>query len=377
MKRLSSFLLIFVLLISANAQTGSKSLLHVQQARTFKQGWLVAGTELSFFTKLGSFIGEAPTNVAAANWWAVTNNIVLTYGIFDNLDLTAAVRLYQDINRRPTPGYNLPDDIFLNLKAGSFAFGGRKFYGSGMFKLRIPTAETPNYLFREYTSNKVEYGFMAAFSYHIDPYLPDRSFSTHLNIGWYNHNDAGSVVYTAKNGTEQKARFNATELQYGLGFIYPVGEVEFMLEAHGINYIEQPDTMVFSRENWGYVTPSIRYRPYSWLRADFGVDISFSSKDITTSGVPDPRLTLDVPAYSDWRVHMGLSFTILPVGSTAQTAEEIERDRFNQRIDFFQSIIEDRERAEKVQEELDRLKREREEAEKELEELKQILEEEG
>ena len=57
--------------------------------------------------------------------------------------------------------------------------------------------------------------------------------------------------------------------------------------------------------------------------------------------------------------------------------EEIERDRFNKRVDFFQSIIEDRDRAERVQEELDRLKREREEAEKELEELKQILEEEG
>ena len=74
---------------------------------------------------------------------------------------------------------------------------------------------------------------------------------------------------------------------------------------------------------------------------------------------------------------MGLHFTLLPIGTTAQTPGEMERDRFNQRVDFFQSIIEDRDRAERVQEELDRLKREREEAEKELEELKQILEEEG
>ena len=95
-----------------------------------------------------------------------------------------------------------------------------------------------------------------------------------------------------------------------------------MLEAHGINNIEQPDTMVFSRENWGYVTPSIRYRPYSWLRADFGVDISYSTKDVSTAGVPDPRLNLDLPAYSDWRVHMGLFFTILPVGTMAQNGQK-------------------------------------------------------
>ncbi len=376
MKRLSSLLLVMLFIISVNAQTGSKSLMHVQTARTYNGGWLVAGTDLSFFTKLGSFIGEAPTDLAAANYWLVSNNITLTYGIIDNLDLTAALRLYQDTNR---PGeYNLPDDLFLNLKAGSFAFGGRRFYGSGMFKMRIGLGDTHNYLFQEYASGAMEYGVMAAFSYHVDPYLPDRSFSTHLNVGWYNHNDAGQVVYVDKRGNnEQKARFNATEIQYGLGFVYPVGEVDFMLEVHGINYIEQPDTMVYSRENWGYVTPSVRYKPYNWLRADFGVDISFSSKDITTTGVPDPRLTLDLPAYADWRVHMGLFFTILPVGSKTQTAEQVERDRFNQRVDFFQSIIEDRERAERVQEELDRLKQEREEAEKELEELKQILEEEG
>jgi len=374
MKKLSLLLLVLLLIISVNAQTGSKSLIHVQTARTFSQGWLVAGTDLSFFTKLGTNI-LAPTN-QAANWWLVSNNIILTYGIIDNLDLTAALRLYQDTNR---PGeYNLPDDIFLNLKAGSFAFGGRRFYGSGMLKMRIGTGETPNYIFQEYASGGVEYGVMAALSYHVDPYLPDRSFSTHLNIGWYSHNDAGKIVYEDSRGqNQQKASFNATELQYGLGFVYPVGEVDFMLEVHGVNYIEQPDTMVYSRENWGYVTPSVRYKPFHWLRADFGVDVSISSQENTTSGVKDPRSALDLPTYADWRVHMGLHFTLLPIGTTAQTPGEMERDRFNQRVDFFQSIIEDRDRAERVQEELDRLKREREEAEKELEELKQILEEEG
>ena len=204
MKRLSSFLLIFVLFISANAQTGSKSLLHVQQARTFKQGWLVGGTELSFFTKLGSFIVESPSDAPSVNYWTVTNNIVLTYGIIDNLDLTAALRLYQDTN---LPGeYNLPDDIFLNLKTGSFAFGGRKFYGSAMLKMRIGTGEVPNYIFRGIFQrwSRIWYNGGVIVPRRI-PYLPDRSFSTHLNLGWYSHNDAGKTVYNSY-GFEEVAR---------------------------------------------------------------------------------------------------------------------------------------------------------------------------
>ena len=42
---------------------------------------------------------------------------------------------------------------------------------------------------------------------------------------------------------------------------------------------------------------------------------------------------------------------------------------------FFQKIVEERQRSEDVQEELDRLKDERKEAERELEELKQIMDE--
>ena len=375
MKRLSSVFLVLVMVFSVSAQTGSKSMIHVHTGKTFEKGRLEAGTDLSFFTKLGEFLTDAPSNVAAANYWVVSNNIVVTYGIIDNLDFTAALRLYQDTNR--SGEYNLPDDIFLTLKTGSFAFAGRHLYGAFMANFRIGTGDTPNYLFQEYSSGGMEYGVKGALSYYLDPYLPERSFSTHLNLGWYSHNDAGKVVYTDKVGREQKARFNATELQYGLGFIYPVGEIDFMLEVHGINYIDQPDTMVYSRGNWGYITPAIRYKPYEWLMADFGVDISISDKTNYTSGVSDPRANLSLPAYSDWRIYMGLNFKILPIGTSYASPEEMQRDRFNKRIDFFQSIIEDRDRAERVQEELDRLKKEREEAEKELEELKQILEEQG
>ena len=89
------------------------------------------------------------------------------------------------------------------------------------------------------------------------------------------------------------------------------------------------------------------------------------------------QTNLRTPMYVPWRVQLGLNFKILPLPTGPGSPAEIEREQFKKRVDFFQSIIEERERVEEVQEELDQLKREREKAEKELEELKQILDEEG
>ena len=55
----------------------------------------------------------------------------------------------------------------------------------------------------------------------------------------------------------------------------------------------------------------------------------------------------------------------------------VQQKQFNKRVEFFQEIIEEREKSENIKEELDKLQDEREAAEQELEELKQILEEEG
>jgi hypothetical protein len=379
MKRLSSLVILLLFASIALAQTpttGSWSLLHTHTARTFEQGRLEIYTDLNFYTQLGDFLGSAPADFAAVNYWVVASDVFVSYGIINNLDMSLGIRLYQDTNRENTA--NIPDDLFLTLKTGSFELGTRHLYGAGLVNFRFPTAELWNYPFVEYNSGNVEFGLMGAFSYYADPYLLSRKFSTHLNIGWYNHNDAGTPVYKSETRkTEQKARFNASKLQYGLGFVYPVGMVDFMLEVNGISWIQQPDTMVYGREDFTYVTPAIRYKPYRWLYADLGVDIRISSDVDETRGVPKPTTELDLPNYAAWKAWVDLKFTIFPLAPAEKTPEEVERDRFNKRVDFFQNIIEERERIDNVQEELDRLKREREEAEKELEELKQILEEEG
>lgn len=374
MKKLSILVLVFLMVgvVTAQLPNGSNSLVHTQSARTFDKGRLEIHSSMNFYTKLADYIGDPslkPAEFNANNMWLVAGDLALTYGMTDHFDITIAPRIYQDTHY--SNEYNLPDDIFLMLKAGSFAFAQRKMHGAFMGTFRFPTGEVHNYPHTEYASGAVEYGFSGALSYFMDPYLPERAFSTHLNLGWWNYNEAGEEVYKTQTATK-----NSSALHYGLGFTYPTGMFDYRLEINGLNYIEQPDTMVYSRESWIYLTPSIRYKALQWLSFDLGVDVRISSDSDESKGIPQ-RSRFDLPNYAAWKVFMGLNLTVLPLTSVSKSSAEVEKEEFNKRVEFFQQIIEERQRTEDIQEELDRLKEEREAAEEELEELKQILEEEG
>jgi hypothetical protein len=374
MKKISLIMLLILLFmvtgIYSQAPTGSNSLMHIQTARTFDAGRFELKSDLNFYTKLSENLGNlSPDNFQSVNFWVVNSGLALTFGATDHFDITVAPGIYQDTNL----GGNLPDDIRLFLKIGSFDFANRHMYWATQLGTRFPIGEYHNYPFTYYAGPSVEYGLSGFLSYYSDPYLPDRSFSTHLNIGFWNHNEAGEKIWRSLTSS-----VNSVALTYGIGLVYPTDLFNFQLEFTGLTYIEQPDQYVFSREDWMYVTPGIKYKPLSWLDVNFGVDIRVS-EDVDES---IPRIQQDyndrgLPNYAAWKAHLGLEITILPITSSSSSSTQVEREQFNQRVEFFQQIIEDRERSENIKEELDKLKEERESAEQELEELKQILEEEG
>ena len=75
----------------------------------------------------------------AANYWLVNSSLALTYGITENFDITVAPGLYQDTHSKNE--YNLPDDIRLFLKAGSFDFAQRQLYFAGQLGFKFPVGE--------------------------------------------------------------------------------------------------------------------------------------------------------------------------------------------------------------------------------------------
>ena len=373
MKRISQILLINLLmftLVFSQAPNGSKSLLHLQTGRTFDEGRFEIRSDLNFFTKLAENAANLnPASFKAANYWLVNSGLALSYGITDNFDLTVAPGIYQDTHT--SNEYNLPDDIRVALKAGSFDFAERKMYGAFGIGIKFPVGEDHNYPFTYYSSGAIEYGINGALSYYVDPYLPDRSLSLHLNLGWWNHNEAGKEVWK-----KLTSNVNSQELQYGVGALYPTEMFDFMLELTGAHFLTQPEKFVFGREDWMYVTPTVRYKPLGWVNFNFGIDILASGSKDESVGLPVFE-NIGLPNYSKWKAHIGIELTILPITAGSMSSSQIQRNQFNQRVEFFQKIIEEREKSENIKEELDKLKEERESAEKELEELKQILEEEG
>jgi hypothetical protein len=367
----------FIVQLYGQLPNGSRSLIFTQTARTFEKGRLEVHSNMNFFTKVTDFVGQGtkPLDFSAVNYWLVNGNLAITYGITDHFDFTVAPQIYQDTHAENE--YNLPGDIFLLFKAGSFAFGDRHMYGSGLIGVRLPTGEEHNYPFTEYASGAVEYGIGSALSYYKDQYLPDRSLNAHLNLNWWNHNEAGRVVY--KTSTfESKSTKNSSELQVGLAAVYPTQLFDYRMELNGVFYLNEPDEFVYSRESWMYLTPSLRYNALSWMSLDFGVSVRVSPDEETTNvSAAVGREEQDLPNYAAWKAQIGLNFKILPFTVSHQTSAEVQRDEFKKRVDFFQQIVEDREKSAQIQEELDKLKEERETAEKELEELKQILQEEG
>ena len=379
MKKVSLILLALIVTVAySQPPIGSKSLLHTQSARTLSKGFVTLYSEMNFFTRATQFVGsgQPPQNFRAANYWLVVGQTSLSWGILDHLDLILSPRIYQDTHY--SNEYNLPGDIFVSLKMGSFGFMEKKMYGGVMLNTRIPTGEKHNYPFVEYASGAVEVGFTGLLSYYLDPYLPDRSLSAHLNLGYWNHMEAGRTVYN-DGGKYYDATKNSSELQYAFGLTYPTDMFDYRLEIEGIAYLNQPDPFVYSRENYAYVTPSIRFKALPWLSADLGIDIRVSKDENTTDYTlvadrANPKYNL--PNYCAWRVHMGVNLQILPITTHKLTSAELEREKFKKRVEFFQKIVQEKDRTKDVQEELEKLKKEREQAEQELEQLKQILQEE-
>jgi len=379
LKILGVFLIIFIS-FTAIAQnpgsTASNGLFHTHTGRTLEEGMLQFKTNLNFFTKLGDFLdkGLQSDDFSAVNYWLIASNLSAAYGFYNHFDLTASLRLYQDTHAENE--FNAPGDLFLSLKAGSLQFGKRKFNGSFTTSFRIPLGEEHNYPFAEYASGALEYGFFGALSYYMDPYLPDRSTNFHFNIGWWNHNERGEVLYTFNDTSKFEATKSSSYLHLALASVIPVDEFEIRFELSGALATSKPDSVVYSSEEWVLLTPSVRYKPYDWVSIDLGVDLRMAPRDDRqwTAGVPDPSKSLNLPKnYPPWKVQIGLNFNIPVGGRAAKTIEDIESEEFNRQVEFYKLIQDEREKSADIEDELKELKREREAADVEIEELKKML----
>jgi hypothetical protein len=378
MRKLVLLLFIFLFCTLALGQnpgtTGSFGFFHTHEGRTLMPGRWDFWGNLNFWTKLGEFLGEAPVDYSAVNYWVVAGNISISYGIIKNLDATLALRVYQDTHNREIPE-NVPDDLFLTIKGGSFNFKQGHFAGTIWSTLRFPTGKVHNYPLAEYASGSLEYGLFGGMSYYYNPYLPDQGIGLHFNLGWWNHNEKGSEVDIV-DGTTRTATVNSQEVKMMLAIGVPAGLFQFRTEISGGVFTSIPDPFVYSAEDYAFVTPSIRYSPYSTLSMDLGVDIRISPEDRQrTEGVPDFSNRLDLPKnYPPWKVQLGLTYSILPAGVREQYGGAADNAEIRRRLNFYEKVMEEKEKAAQMEKDIEELRKVREKADLEIEKMKEELE---
>ena len=368
------FLLLFV--VSGSWASGrinsSNGLLRVNAA------WVLPPRHLTFFSHT-DFFGKAVEvdETTAKAFWQVNVLANFTYGLNQHFEIGVSPIVYQD-NHKSGKGYNLPSDLYVNIKAGNYGSKASSITFGILGQMRFPTGTDHNLAFEPYSAPTFGWGFTGLLSYSLDPLYPEDEFNAHLNLGYFNHNDVGERL--TQLPTEEDSIFvkaTTQEFLYGFGIRLPGRQVDYGLEFFGNAFLQAPPVTAYSRENYLYISPSITYRPNRWCTFVFSFDYRLTSdKDETEYELltPGPFAGKDMPNYPTWKINAGIKLQLLPTSVYRVDERDILMQKAESRRELFEQIIRERRQTESAEEELERIKDERRKAERELERLRKILE---
>lgn len=354
--------------VSAISLNGGPGLNYARSAWTLKSGHMTLSMKSRFFGKV-----SPDTGISAFTYWDVQGSFSLNYGISEHFELDLTPIMYQD-NHKGDKGYNLPDDILLGLKIGSYNIRNSSIAYGFLLQTRFPTAEHHNIVFEPYSAGSISWGFMGLATYSRDPLYPEDNMNIHLNLGYTNYNDVGKKLSLVKDIDTVSVRSMTQELYYAVGVKIPTTEFDFTLELYGNTFIQKPPKeTAFSRENFIYLTPGINYRAYRWLTLSFATDLRLSEDVDETLYSFDSKLN-GMPNYPAWRINLGAKIVLLPTTIYKISEKDILIKKAESRRELFEQIIKEQRETESAEEELERIKSERRKAERELERLRRILE---
>ncbi len=301
-----------------------------------------------------------------------TGALSFNFGFTKHVELGFTQILYQDLNMSAAANHyasleQIPDDSYLRVKVGGYPFTlGNAYFKFGVLnQLRYRTGLIDNVYLEPYSGQGIEWEMDALVSYYTNPLYEDNAVALHLNLGYLNHNDAGTDTSLFKA---------SQEFIYGLACVYPTRRFDFALETSGSFFLRFPAEAAYSRENYQWVTPSLRYKMFYGLYAQLGVDILLWQGEDTTI----PAIPADMPNYPAWRLNGALSIspstsfyrqpTFSQVGDPLST-----RKLLRERKSLFEWVVDEQEGVEYIDVELEKIKAERKKAEQELEKLKKDL----
>lgn len=366
------FVLLFTMApdVFSNGLNGGRGLTYVKSAWNLKPGYLTLYARSRFFGKVAS-ITEYQNK--AVTYWDVQGALSVNYGINEHIELVLSPIIYQD-TQKGEKLYNLPDDLFMGVKFGSYTLKGSSITYGVSLDARFPTAKYHNVPFEPYSAGNVEWGFTGMFTYSKDPLYPEDNLNVHLNLGYVNHNDVGDVLSQNESDNITVSSMSQQFL-YGLGIKIPTSEFDFSVEMYGNGFIQKPPVeTAYSVENYLYITPGVSFRASRWLTLNFGADLRLSSDNDETLYSFGGGLPEGMPNYPSWRVNLGMNMLLLPTSVYKVSDKDVLMKKAESRRELFEQIIKEQRETESAEEELERIKEERRKAERELERLRRILE---
>jgi hypothetical protein len=377
-------------LFATGAVKGGRRLLTLNTARSLSVNAFTVSSGLNFFSETPTF-GSGP---AKFNAWQVDGDVAMSYGAVENVEVYIASRLYQDTHSAVN---NFPSYVIVGAKYGNIEIDRKSIIMGANIEFEFGIGGQQNIPFEDYASKGFSISPQVSLSYFTDQFLPDRSFSLHLNLGLTQHFDNGKEIYlidSKKDGkdtiTDNKNNFffegakrkyvnsqvnegNSNSFHYGVGLNLPTELIDIMVELDGYSFLTAPNEFAYGREGRIVTNIAFRYKMSNFMSFDFGLGFNLSEGANTTNKIINDKVSKNTN-YSSWRGFLGMNFSLQPTGTYSNSRNEIERNEYNRKIQTFKSLIEEQENTEVIQKELENLKDEREKAEKELEELKRILE---
>lgn len=356
--------------MAASNLNGGRGLMHIRSAWSLKPGFLTLYAHSRFFGKVGEI--SSKTAQTAVTFWDVQGSLSFNYGINQHIEVAISPIMYQD-NHKGDSGYNFPDDLFLQLKFGSYGSKGSSLTFGGLLNFRFPTAKYHNLMFEPYSAGTVEWCMMGLTTYSRDPLYPEDALNAHLNLGYINHNDVGQKLSSSDRDSVY-VRSMTQEISYGLGVKMPSSQFDFSIELYGNTFLQKPPQTAHSLENYLYLSPGITYKAYRWLSVDFSADFLLTNPEKDESVYGAISKIEGMPNYPSWRANLGFRFILLPMTAYRVSDRDILMRKAESRRELFEQIINEQRETESAEEELERIKEERRKAERELERLRRILE---
>ncbi len=351
---------------------GVRGPIYLSPAWTMARGDLTLHGNSRFYFNNKSYTNPNGLN-SAVTFWDIQGGANIYYGIAQNYQIGLRQIIYQD-NHKPGKGYNLPDDLFLDFKVGSFPLKPSKIHYGAKLIMRFPVAQYHNVQLEPYSAGKVEYGVIGLMSFASNIVRPSDAFNAHINLGIIDHNDHGAKI-AEEYGSEYVNAGSSREVYGGLALVLPTPRFDFSVELFGNYNISKPPPTAFSRHNYAYVSPGITYQASNWASFAFGFDFRLTSNKTNKSEHLPDGTTQMLPTFPTWRVNFTVKMNIVSKAKRILAEkQESELEKTDGKKDVYQEIAEERKKVENAEAELQKIREERRRMDDILKRLRKALE---